>query len=100
MAFERVEAAAPEPAVGREPPINLRQRLGPHPVPAPLALGAHAHKTGVAQDAQMLRHPRLADLEPVDELPNGSFTVTEEIENAPALRLGEDVEGRAGSAAP
>src|SRR5919112_698000 len=93
VAFERVQAPAPELAIGGKPPIHLGERLGPQLVPAPLALRAHAHKAGVAEHAQVLRHPGLADLEPVDQLPDGPFAVTEEVENAPTLRLGEDVEG-------
>src|SRR5829696_1257176 len=93
MLFERVETATPELTIGGKPPIHVGERLGPQPVPAPLALRAHAHDTGVAQDAQMLRHPRLADREAVDQLADGPFAVTEEVENAPALRVREDVEG-------
>src|SRR5829696_4937991 len=93
MLFERVETATPELTIGGKPPIHVGERLGPQPVPAPLALSAHTHDTGVAQDAQMLRHPRLADREPVDQLADGPFAVTEQVENPPALRVREDVEG-------
>src|SRR5829696_8443999 len=92
MLFERVETATPELTIGGKPPIHVGERLGPQPVPAPLALSAHTHDTGVAQDAQMLRHPRLADREPVDQLADGPFAVTEQVENPPALRVREDVE--------
>ena len=93
MVFERVEAAPPELAIGGKPPIHLGERLGPQPVKAPLALRPHAHKAGLAQHAQMLRHPGLAEREPVHQLPDGAFTVAEEVEDAPPLGFGEDVEG-------
>jgi len=94
MAFERVQAAAPELSIGRKPPIHVGERLGPQPVEASLTLGTHADEAGLAQDAQVLRHPRLAYLKPVDQLSNGPFALAEEVKDAPALRLGEDVEGR------
>jgi hypothetical protein len=93
MAFERVQAAAPELSIGGKPPIHVGERLGPQPVEASLTLRAHADEAGVTQDAQVLRHPRLAYLEPVDQLSNGPFALAEEVKDAPALRLGEDVEG-------
>ena len=39
MPFERVQAAAPELAVGSEPRVQLGERLGAQPVPAPLPVG-------------------------------------------------------------
>lgn len=93
MAFERVQAAAPELSIGGEPPIHVGERLGPQPVEASLTVGTHADEAGVTEDAQVLRHPGLADLEPVDQLSNGPFALAEEVKDAPALRLGEDVEG-------
>jgi hypothetical protein len=93
MSFERVQAAAPELSIGGKPPIHVGERLGPQPVEASLTLRTHADEAGVTQDAQVLRHPRLADLEPVDQLSNGPFALAEEVKDAPALRLGEDVEG-------
>jgi hypothetical protein len=93
MAFERVQAATPELSIGGKPPIHVGERLGPQPVEASLTLRTHADEAGVTQDAQVLRHPRLADLEPVDQLSHGPFALAEEVKDAPALRLGEDVEG-------
>jgi hypothetical protein len=93
MVFQGVQPTAPQLAVGSQPPVHLRKPLGSQPVPAELPLRAHAHEPGVAQDTKVLRHPGLAEAEPVDELADGSLTVTEQVKDAPALRLGEDVEG-------
>jgi len=58
-------------------------------------LGIHARvdEPGIAEHPQVLRHRRLADGELVNELADGALAVAEQVEDAPALRLGEDVEG-------
>jgi hypothetical protein len=93
MPFEGVQPAAPQLPVGREPPVHLRKPLGPQPVQAALPVRPNAHQPGVAQHAQVLRYPGLGEAEPADELAHGPLTLPKEVENAPALRLGEDVEG-------
>jgi hypothetical protein len=41
----------------------------------------------------VLRHPGLAQAEPIDELADRPLALTEEVEDAATLGLGEDVEG-------
>ena len=93
MAFERVKPSAPELAVGSQPGIELGERLGPEPVPAPLAIRAHAHEPGLAQHPEVLRHTGLAELEPLHELAHGPLPLAQELQDLAPSRLGENGKG-------
>src|SRR4051794_31164396 len=94
MAFEIVQAAAPQPAVRREPGVDLRERLGVDAVPAPLRIPADTDEIGLAQHLQVLRDARLAHVEALDQLADRMLALTQEVEDAPARGLGEDFEDR------
>jgi hypothetical protein len=93
MAFERIEPAAPELAVGSEPLVELGERLGAQPVPAPLTIRPHAHEPGLAKHPQMLRHARLAELEPLDELADVPLALAQQLQDVAPSRLGENGKG-------
>src|SRR5688572_26747738 len=93
MSFEGVEPPVPELAIGREPGVQLRERLGPQAVPAPPPARPDADEAGLAKHPQVLRHAGLAEPEPLDELADAALSVTEQLEDAPAHRLGQRVEG-------
>src|SRR4051794_6074762 len=93
VALEGVEAVRPQAAVRREPRVDLRERLRAQLVPAPLRVLANADEAAVAQDPEVLRHPRLAEPELVHELADGSRALEQQVEDAPARGLREHVEG-------
>src|SRR4051794_35632398 len=86
--FERIEAAAPELTVGGEPGVQLRERLGAQPVPAPLPVTPNPDESRLAQDAQMLRHTRLAQLEVLDEVAHGPVALAKKLQDPAPRRLG------------
>ena len=61
------------------------------------AVGAHADETGIAENAQVLRHRRLGDPELVPHDPGDrarrQLIVDEQLEDAAAHGVAEDVEG-------
>ena len=93
MLFERVEAVAPQRAVGGEPFVDVAQRLGPDAVEPPLGVDARLHHAGVAQHAQVLRDRRLARVQSLHQLVDGPLALSEQVEDAATARLGEDGEG-------
>jgi hypothetical protein len=99
VALQSVESRAPEPAVRREPGVELGQRLRPQRVEAPPAVGPDFHEPRLAEDAEVLRRPRLGQAELVDELADRPGTVAHEVQDAPPVRLGEGVEHRCRHAA-
>src|SRR5690606_18093678 len=52
VAFERVEVLLPQPAVRRQPGVDLRERLGAQLVASLLGLHVGADQAGLAQDLQ------------------------------------------------
>jgi hypothetical protein len=92
MALQGVEPLRPEAAVGSEPRVDLGEGSGVELVPPLLRLLADAHEAGVAQHAQVLGHPGLADPEGVHQLAHGSVAIAEQVEDPAASWLGDDVE--------
>jgi hypothetical protein len=96
LGAEGVEALVPEAAVALEPAVDLLQGRGVDGVQAPGAVGADGGEAVLAQDAQVLRHARLRDAElGLDDGTDGArglLAVGEELEDAPADRVAEDVE--------
>lgn len=92
MLFKVVEARGPHPPVGRQPLVEHPERLRPYSVQATLRVGAHLDQAGLAQDAQVLGDGRLAQIEPLYQIAHRRFGRLQEIEDAPAVRLCEDLE--------
>jgi hypothetical protein len=92
VALEVVEPRRPHPAIGRKPLVDGAQRSGAHAVQTALRVTAHLDEARLAKDPQMLGHRRLAQLEPLNQLPNGSLGVAEQVQDAAAVRLRHDVE--------
>ena len=82
----------PELAVRGEPFVELRERLGPDAIQAPLSVCARLDEAGLPQHAKVLGHRRLADPKAVDELADRPFSVTEQIQDLEPPRLGEDLQ--------
>src|SRR6266540_1693178 len=92
MALQRIETARPVAAIGLEPPVDLRQGLGAQAVNASLGVGSHADEARLAQHAQVLGNARLADRQRLDELTDRALALAQEVEDAAARRLGQDLE--------
>ena len=77
--FQRIQPAAPQLPIGSKPGIQLGERLGAKPVPAPLPVGPNPDEPGVAQHPQVLRNARLAEPQLLDELADGPLALTQKL---------------------
>jgi hypothetical protein len=91
--FEGVEALAPELPVGLQPLLELVQGLRAQGVQAPLAIDPGPDEPGLPQHPKMLRDARLAEAEPEHELVHRPLALPQEVEDVPAMRLGDHLEG-------
>ena len=96
MLFELVEAGAPHLAIGLEPLVELDERFRAQAVQTALAVWADGDQPGLAQDAQVLRYRRLAELKPFDERMHWLLAATKGVEDLPPAWLGEHFDGCAG----
>ena len=92
MALEGVEPVAPRHAVGRQPLVDGVERLGPEPVHAAWPGHGDVDEPRLAQHAEVLGHERLAHAERVDELAHGTLPRSKQVEQAPAIGVGHDLE--------
>ena len=92
MTLQGVEPLRPETAVRSEPRVDLGEGSGVEVVPPLLRLLADPHQAGVAQHAQVLGHPGLADPQGVHQFAHGSVPIAEQVEDPAASWLGDDVE--------
>src|SRR5215211_5208630 len=94
MDLQGVQPPRPETAVGRQPGIDFRQPLRPQPVAAMLLVDPRGHQVRIPQHAQMLGDGWLTQRKALDQLVDAAFTLAQLVQNAAAVRLGEDGEGR------
>jgi hypothetical protein len=92
MSFQRVEAAAPGGPVGRQPLVDLAERLGPDPVQAPLRVGAHLDQARLAQHPQVLGNAGLADAQRGHQVADGLLPLAQQVQDPPPMRLGQYLE--------
>lgn len=85
--------AAPQLAVGGQPCVEVRERLGADAVLTPLRVHARLHQPRVSQHAQVLGDGGLAEPQRCDELPDGPFALAQQLEDRLPARLGEGLEG-------
>src|SRR4029450_8833750 len=79
---------------GAQPLVELRERVRPDAVQAALRVRARLDEPGVLQDAEVLRHGRLAHPEVLDELSHRSLAIAEQIEDLKPPRLAQYLECR------
>jgi hypothetical protein len=91
MVFESVEVRRPEPAVRRQPVVELRKGLWPDPVEPALRVGAGLNEPRVFEDAEVLGDAGLADLKAIHDLAYRPLAVSEQIEDRHPPRLGQDL---------
>ena len=82
LAFEGIEAAAPEGAHAFEPDVDLVESGGIEALDAGAALGAGADETGFAEDLQMLRDGRSGDGELAHEFTGRAVALGEKFDDA------------------
>lgn len=89
FALEGVEPARPEGAGLVQPGVELVEPGGIEGLDARLALGAGRDETGPAQDIQVLGNRGGAEVEGLDQFAGGAVARREELNNAPAGRIGD-----------
>ena len=94
MTLEGGEARRPRRSIRREPVVDLAEWFGAHPVEATLGVDPKLDEPDVAEYTQMLGYGRLADVEGVDQLADGSFPIVEKVENPAPVWLCQHLEGR------
>src|SRR3954471_8596663 len=87
MRAKCIEPVIPERAVRLEPGIEFGQRCRIEVVEPALGVAANAHEPVLAEHPQVLRHTRLAQPGPLDDLPDGTCAVTQKIEDFPPARF-------------
>ena len=92
MPFEVVEAGSPHEAVGREPLVEVAQRVRPYSIDAPLGIRSHLDQARLAQDPQVLGNRGLAHPQGDDELADRALGLPQEIEDSSPVGLREDLE--------
>jgi hypothetical protein len=92
MAGEVVEAGSPHAPVRGEPLVDRPQGFRSHAVETPLGIAADLDETRLAEDPQMLGDGRLAQLELLDKLPDGTLAGAQQIEDLATVRLRDDLE--------
>jgi hypothetical protein len=58
-----------------------------------LGVGAGLDEPGLLEYPKMLRNGRLAQVQVIDEVTDGTLTITEEVEDGAATGLAQDIEG-------
>jgi hypothetical protein len=89
MVFQSIEMGGPELPVRGQPLVQLGQRLRPDAIQAPLGVGAGFYKSGVLENAEVLRDGRLTEAEAADELADGALAVAKQLEDGDPSGLGE-----------
>jgi RNA polymerase sigma-70 factor, ECF subfamily len=87
------EALIPQLAIALEPFVQLAERLGAQLIQALLGARLDIHQSGLFQDAQVLRHVRLVEPQPVADLVHRAGTGTQQLDDTKAIGLGQGGEG-------
>jgi hypothetical protein len=92
VVFQAIEMRRPQPAVGGEPLVELRERLGSDAVQATLRVGARLDEPCVLEDSEVLGDSRLTEADAVDQLADRPFAVAEQVEELKPPWLGQNLE--------
>jgi hypothetical protein len=90
---EPIEVLAPQRAIGRQPLVDLAERLRPQAIETPLRVYPSLDQPRVAQDTQVFGDCWLADVQLLDQVSDRSFSFAQQVQDATAMWFGEDVEG-------
>ncbi len=94
VSFQSIEVSCPECAIRSEPVVEGLKRLTAYPVQAALGVSATLDESGFLEHPEMLRDGWLTELQLIDEVPDGTLSVTKKVEDRPAAGLTQDIEGR------
>jgi hypothetical protein len=83
----------PQLAVGRQPVIEFRQRLGPNAVEAALRVSASLDHSRLLEHPKVLRHGRLAQVEMIHKLSYWSLPFPKEVKDGLPAGVAQDSEG-------
>jgi hypothetical protein len=92
VSFEAVESLIPELPVRLDPGVDLAEAFRPQPVHAPLRVDADVDEARIAEHAEVLRDRGLAHRQLVDELADRPLAISQQVEDAAAIRFGEELE--------
>ena len=89
VALEGIEARVPQPAVWRQPGVELGQRSGVDLVHPPLRVRSDADQPGLAQYPQVLGGAGLGQAELAHELVDGPWPLAQQLDRRAAVRVRE-----------
>jgi len=92
LALQRIQPAVPEMSDSVQPLIELGEARRIQLVNAVLRLDSRTHEPRLPEHLQMLRDRRRADLEPARDFTGAQLTGREQLDDAPAGRVGERAE--------
>jgi hypothetical protein len=92
--FQSIEVSCPERAIRSQPVVEGLKGLTAYPVQAALGVSAALDESGFFEHPKMLRDGGLTELQLIDEVPDGTLSVTKKVEDRPAAGLTQDIEGR------
>jgi hypothetical protein len=87
VAFEVVEAGAPQRPVRSKPLVHLAQRFGSNPIDPPLSLNPGVHQAGVPEQAQMLGDGRLGHRQSGYQLADRAFSQPQQVQDLAPVAL-------------
>jgi hypothetical protein len=92
MTFEGVEPIRPDSTVWLQPLVELHQGLESNPVHATLGVGPDRDQAGTSQHAQVLGHTGLGDSQGPDYVTDRPLLLTEVLQDATTVLIGENLE--------
>src|SRR5947209_14119022 len=90
--FQSIQACRPEPAIGRQPVVELGQWFRADPVQPALGVHASLDHSCLLEHAKMLRHRRLAQVELPHEVSDRPLPLPEQLEDGLSAGLAQGVE--------
>ena len=93
MGFQSIEVSCPERAVGSQPVVERPEWFSAYPVQAALGVSPGLDQSGFLEHPKMLRDGGLTEVQVIDEVPDGSLSVSKEVEDRPAAGLSQDIKG-------
>jgi hypothetical protein len=93
VGFQSIAVSCPEGAIGSQPVVERPKWFGAYPVQAALGVSSGLDESGFSEHPKMLRDGRLTEVQVIDDVPDGSLSVTKQVEDRPAAGLAQDIKG-------
>ena len=91
---EALETVFPKTPVSLDPDLELLKRRGTQRIDPALSVYANVNQPGITEHSQMFGNLRLAEMQPMDHVPDGAWAVPQEFDDLEAVGLGQGSEGR------